>query len=280
MKHRILSISLFSVIAVAVGMEGLLRLIDPWGAYRYNEDGSRLFSLSVIDADRDYALPPGKYEFTGWSVNIQPNKSRVVPDTNNNAPCTVTAVGDSMTFGYGVSDADTWVNLVAQEMQDVHFINAGFNGYNIESILKLMRLYPADGYIYLLIYNDAEELLDRSVQTESIGRSAVKTYIDWSRFLTESRYALTAPISDEKVKRFFAVFDQVLEYPVMVFAFPNKPGTLENQVLLKYGDRVNLLEPYTGANSVVDSHPNALGHQQIASAMKDDIRQFIHAVCK
>src|SRR5688572_6915252 len=92
-------------------LETLLRFVDPWGAVTYFTAGGPTLDLYIPYGERD-VLPAGVYSFPIWTAHINPDHTRLVPD-NAAGNCRIAFVGDSVTFGLGVDDAETWVNLLA-----------------------------------------------------------------------------------------------------------------------------------------------------------------------
>jgi hypothetical protein len=137
-----------------VMLEMLLRFFDPWGVFYLSD-------LQQIEYQNDgfiWRPMPGEYQLTNTKVTILPDYSRSIPDTNLDGDCLIVAIGDSTTYGQGVSDNETWLNSLAQQMPSVHFINTGVNGYDTQHILTRYREYPqADGFIYFITLNDYSE---------------------------------------------------------------------------------------------------------------------------
>ena len=74
------------------------------------------------------------------------------------------AFGRSVTFGYGVDDAETWVNLVAREFPDWHVINEAYPGWSIKNLEGAWEMHPdADMIFVLTITNDSDEPERRSL---------------------------------------------------------------------------------------------------------------------
>ena len=151
MRRAVAAVCL-SILALVLALEFGLRLTDPLGALRYFGDLRAVYAAYREDVSR-YAMRPGSYTFSNWQAIILPDGSRRVPDT---APtdCTIVLVGDSVTFGLGVSDGDTWANLVARELPGVQLVNAGVAGASITSVAATIEATRADGYVYLIIDND------------------------------------------------------------------------------------------------------------------------------
>ncbi len=146
---------LLGVIATLLLSEALLALFDPLG-FAYYRDQAYLGSLLVPDP-RGYNFRPGTYQLSSFRFTLLPDGTRAVPDTNLSADRTLVFVGDSVTFGYGVNDDQTWVNLIARALPDVHVINAGVSGYNSRNVSRAISLYPRTAsLVYLIVSNDAE----------------------------------------------------------------------------------------------------------------------------
>ena len=153
--RRKLIASLIGVLIALLLGEALLGRFDPLG-FAYFRDQSTLGTLLVPDT-RGYAFQPGTHDLSHFSFRMLPDKTRAVPDTKPSAPKTLVFMGDSVTFGYGVNDDQTWVNQVAHDLPYVHVINAGISGYNSTNVLRTVAQYPAaDDLVYLIIDNDAD----------------------------------------------------------------------------------------------------------------------------
>lgn len=148
------------VLFTLVLIEILLRAVDPWGLYYFQDLEKLGNTIFQADAERGYLMPDGQYSFTRWNAEIREG-GRVVPATNNEATCTIAILGDSVAFGYGVNDDQTWLNAAARDLPDVRFINLGVPRYNSSNVLGTWRATPdADAYLYLIISNDLDPALD------------------------------------------------------------------------------------------------------------------------
>lgn len=252
---------LSTTLVLLLVIEGGLRALDPWGVLRYFNDLSTMFRQFRQDDQRGYVLPPGYYSFSNWSATILADGTRRVPDVHA-APCTLAMLGDSVTFGHGVNDADTWVNLLAQTFLSVHFLNVSANGYNIENVAGARRAIHADGYLYLLINNDNQVQVNYR-QTGS-GPSAIRQYL-YVVHPPEHELPLL-PITD-----FNHLLNQMLSDPqVMVVAF-DIPGISQ-----RVPHHIPL---WTATNSRADGHANAEGNRQIARSLAPLVRQMAQQYC-
>ena len=97
-----------------VGIEAALAAVDPWGV-RYFDDVQSIWQASAPDVT-GYSFKPGRYIFGPTAFTIEADGLRAVPGRDSSGP-RVAFVGDSVTFGQGVNDADTWVSLMAAALQ-------------------------------------------------------------------------------------------------------------------------------------------------------------------
>jgi hypothetical protein len=138
---RRLTFVCFAFLFSLVILEGLLRILDPWGVMAYIGDLVAYASGTAPDPLRGYVLAPGAYHMPRWSATVLPDHSRLVPDANTVATCRIVILGDSASFGHGVNDGETWVNLLARQYPNVRVIDAGLDGYNIDNILGLHKAW-------------------------------------------------------------------------------------------------------------------------------------------
>src|SRR5262249_35805545 len=73
--------------------------------------------------------------FTGRRVTIDANGLRLVPGAPAAAARTVLCLGNSVTFGYGLADSETYESQIQTRLDGRmpgrwRFLNAGVNGYN------------------------------------------------------------------------------------------------------------------------------------------------------
>jgi len=78
---------------------------------------------------------------------------------------TIHVFGDSFTFGYGVANADTWLNRLSARLgDDVNILNYGVMGYSLEQMLLGLERYadeiaPGDLVLFTPIAADLERSL-------------------------------------------------------------------------------------------------------------------------
>jgi hypothetical protein len=136
--------------------------------------GGRVFGelpqIFQEDPDLVYAMRPevsGRHVLHGnFDVVYETDERgrKAIPRTPH-APRTIHVFGDSFTFGFGVANADTWLNLVDAELgEEVDVLNYGVMGYALEQmVLSLERhrdeIAPGDLVIFAPISADLERSL-------------------------------------------------------------------------------------------------------------------------
>ena len=265
MRHPQLIAFLISIILSLIIPEIALQIIDPLQAKPYFADIWALFSAAVADDTRGYVLPAGEYRFSDWTATILEDHSRYVPDTHE-SDCTITFVGDSVTFGHGVNDSETWVNLLAQRLPDANLINAGLNGYNGTQALATIREGRASGFFYTLISNDADRIKD------------------WQRRPPPAFYEPILPVylyvlagmQEPAFLRDYEAFDTALSSikemsTVAITGFEGDP--------LATRAGIDTVPYWTHYNSPTDTHANAAGNSEIADAMMPYVASLIENTC-
>lgn len=271
MKHPRLIAFLIVVILSLVIPECTLQAVDPWQVKPYFADLTLLFDSAVSDDARGYVLPAGVYRFSNWSATILDDHSRLVPDTSL-SDCLIAFVGDSVTFGHGVNDADTWVNVLAQRFRQAQMVNAALNGYNASQVLATIREGRASGFFYTLVNNDADPIFD------------------WQRKPPPMLYEPILPVylyvlgnqQTPDFMRDYEAFDAALE---SMKQMPDQYATGHVTIVGFEGDPlatragVPTVPSWTHDNSPTDRHANAEGNVQIADAMQPFVHALIERAC-
>src|SRR5262249_29739819 len=139
---------LFSLITIVLffgSLEILLRIVyRPHQPFRFYAPHSR----SVVERDSEigYRLRPNFYG-TAYASLVQTNSLGFRGpefDPKNKKALRVVAVGDSCTFGFGVSDNNhtypaQLYRLLNERYSDAEVINAGVVGYTSYQVLRLLE---------------------------------------------------------------------------------------------------------------------------------------------
>lgn len=93
------------------------------------------------DKDLGWIPRPGIYSNLGGRVTIDSNCFRKMERSKNSSnKQLILACGDSFTFGYDVSDEETWPFFLAT-MLDCRVVNAGVTGYGLDqTVLRLSKI--------------------------------------------------------------------------------------------------------------------------------------------
>jgi len=167
-KRKTLLFSLVLFLAFFGALEGVLRIVGIKSRVRprlilRTIDIDIDFPFMRPDADLFWSPRPGfRGEFLGKTVTINELGLRGGPVRLPKPPGVrrIACFGDSITFGYGVADEDTYAFLLGKALaaRGVETVNAGVTGYTSHQVLRLLRrLSPtiaADAATFCIGWND------------------------------------------------------------------------------------------------------------------------------
>ncbi len=259
-RRRLIALLLGILLALVLS-EALLARFDPLG-FAYFRDQMVLASLIVPDP-RGYNFRSGTHVLSEFTFTLLRDGTRAVPDTNLAALKTLVFIGDSVTFGYGVGDAQTWVNLVARQRPDLHVVNAGVSGYNSTNVRRGIDQYPADdALVYLIVNNDAEpeNQPDLMPAPPEMGSWLALYLVNLPEYLHP--VGADELIARGEIGRFFDDLRQIrADARVRLVAFDDAFGRMTAR---QFPD-VALIEWATDRVSPADGHPGVRGNQEIAA---------------
>lgn len=270
MKRTILYIA-----GLLLWIELLLNVFDLWGVHHYN-DLAYLAASYRTDAVRGYYLPEGYYNFRHWwwqgfEANQLPDGTRRVPDSHG--WCDVAFIGDSVTWGHGVNDDQTWVNLLAQRIPQMRAINLGVDGYNSEQAKNSMVVAPrAALFVYMIVGNDP-------MPTEVPAKFPYTLYTyAYLRTLFTNHRAIVAPAPSD-IERFERDIQSMAATGRVLFV------SAEDEIMhILLADYQVLWIPDTSQDrklrvSYVDAHANAQGARLIADSIEPALRKILPQFC-
>ena len=141
---------------------------DPWMLI---VAGELRATVTMFDKDVGWKNKPGAYQFRNGAitVTIDQNGARSTGTSDEKVARTVTLIGDSVMFGYGLSDQKTFGWKLQARYPHVRVLNFASPGYStLQSFLLLQKLYqhdiPADSMIILAFgnYMAARDIADAS----------------------------------------------------------------------------------------------------------------------
>jgi hypothetical protein len=241
---------------------------DPFGVYRYSDDMALLFGRFVYTPGRVITYRPGVVTFSNWQMTTLGDGNRAVPGTNTAAMCKIVLLGDSVTFAWGVSDAETWPNLVALQLPNVHLVNTGSPGYSIYEVAATMDAVPADGYVYLLVNNDNVRPRYRgATPIPTPLRSTIQTHLEFPLYMQGAEAEFDAA--------FYATLERLIAAGVSVAAF----DVGKSKALAVRYPAVRLIPFYTSRISRADAHADAAGNRQLAASIFPIVKELAAQVC-
>lgn len=259
-------ILLNTIVFIPVMIDVLLHVFDIWGAHAYSNDLSDIWWHLEDDDERGYRMEPGSYAFTNWTMTINPDGTRRIPETAQGG-CTIAMIGDSVTMGHGVSDGDTFTAQLARDYPLIHFINAGVEGYNAAQIRATRDTIASDAYLYLLIDNDADARVEPFFVEKPFYRLSLPLYY----YIWQSQHSMITGLPQDMTAFDAAIAELKQDNRVVIIG-------LEGNKLPLRAD-VPVVPYWTHVNSFADSHPNREGHSQIAAGIQPYIDVLIDRVC-
>jgi hypothetical protein len=275
-------------------IEVLLRAVDPWGLY-YFQDLEQLGNVIFQpDPVRGYIIPDGEYTFTRWKAEVR-NGGRVVPATYSDSACTIAILGDSVAFGYGVNDGDTWLNVAAREFPDVQFMDLGVPRYNSTNVVGTWKAYPnADAYVYLIISNDLEPALDIKNERFAGGGTGQPWIVRYTNFAlkrgggtdqaelqVQPDTEAAPPLPDDYpgLARFWDEVQELhIDEGVYFVAFEKEP--LTSTLLARDLPLTTWSYPFKRRISLADYHLNPTGNEELAAQALPLLRQIAQDRCE
>lgn len=269
--RRSLIASLTIFLLTLAALEVALAFVDPWGV-------RSIYQLRFLETHYtgplggEYRLPPGTYQFEDWQATVGADMTRAVPDSGRG--CTLTVFGDSVAWGWGVGDAETFANRLAQRYPHVRVVNEGMIGYNSQQVRHTIERSAFDYGIYLIINNDASPPLAFGGNPAQPGHYAFSGFgLLEGRLPALRAYYLYVILAGSAPPVLEDPSQDWLRYHHDLEAL----STRDNLLLLAFDEPfgqetarlhpVRLLPPYTAALSRADSHPDGEGHRQIAAAI-------------
>lgn len=260
-----------NVIAVLLltlfALEVLLRAIDPIGVVAYTRFNAWAHTHRLPDAT-GYIHTPGTYRVNGQAVTIGADGLRITPDSD--ATCTVAVLGDSVLFGFGVSDDDTFVSQLATRYPDVRWINTGRTGYNVDNFHRVLDTRTADGWLYYAVSNDAS---DPPATTAQVRRtySATALHARLVYAFTRTRQASPRAIDWQP---FDELITRLQSRDALMIGADDHAVTAR---LVVHGGAS--IPAHRHPISAVDPHPNPAGHMHIADALTPLVDHWLPTVC-
>lgn len=263
---------LFIVISTVAILEAALAVFDPTGVIYMNEISALFFRDTARPDPRGYRVTPGEHHGRYWSFTIQPDGTRLTPDTNPGAARTAVFIGDSLTFGYGVNDRDVWVNLLARDFTDWQLINPSMPAFNAENYARTFDLYPdADVIFVVTIPND----LTAGAYIAPFEPPPIYAYVDLYLRTLQGRLAPPplneAELRDVSVKWEASLRRMAADPRVHVITFP---GAYAQQVA-RVVPNVSTVGYFTSTVSKIDPHASIAGNRELYESMLPVVRAVL-----
>lgn len=264
------------LILIPLAMDFALNVFDIWGVRYFSQ-------LSVIHGAMRggiaYYLPKGHYNLRHWWYGFEAEQitdgQRRVPDSRG--WCQVAFVGDSVTWGFGVDDDQTWIDLLAKRLPQMEAINLGEIGYNSEQVLDSIRSHPgAIAYVYLIIPNDV-------MATQTLPEVPAEPMLLSYARVVRAIFNGYPPIvlndwqADARFRSDLATMRAIGNVYFVAADHPALRTLLEGQPIRAWVLDSSLSDKYR--ISLTDAHPNPTGHQIIASQLESVLKSVLTRYC-
>jgi hypothetical protein len=265
------NVSIISLITLIM-LEFLLWNIDPLGVM------TERYWIEFVNKYRyehptGYAIQPGEYQIRGNTVTIDSAGNRQLPARYSN--CTIAFIGDSFTFGWGVSDNEAFPHLIAEMRPEVQFINTAKPGYNAVNLQRSFEHWSADAYIYTGNYNDLvhNTAYPNASYMPQIEHLALRAYSSFMH--RQQRQKNDVPTQTEK-KRYDKMLSTIESMDNVLVAFTDQHTA---QVASR---RLNgiIIMPDVTTISIADGHPDVAGHEIYAQKFLPQVDQLISENCQ
>lgn len=274
--RRLLGIAVGTALTLVL-LEGLLRLVDPFGVAYFHDLAANFYDVALPDP-RGYVVAPGQYRASHWSFTIGDDHTRAVPDTNPDAERTMVFIGDSVTFGYGVEDAETFVNLVAREFPDWRVVNDSYPGWNIQNLEAALQMHPdADLIFVLTITNDSDEPM-RTADMRGWRPPYVQLYATMIVWLVRG-FPLPSPETVAALEPAWrASIANIAADPRVTLLVIDTTGDYDRRVAEMFPAQTEILRNYSALISTVDSHPDPSSHAYLAGQIVPIVAERVEAL--
>lgn len=255
------------IVIIVVMLEVLLRLVDPLGVHTYYQWLKFSFNERTTHPT-GYTFNDGDYVIAGHEVTIE-NTNRILP-VRPDATCTIAFIGDSVTFGVGVGDSETFAWGIAELYPDVQFVNTGRGGYDSWDLSNSIQYWEADAYMYLIVANDVTEGYMPSAYEHLPTRLALHNYIAWFNYT----YVPSDISNGNNLSAYGDMLDVMDSYPVLYTSYNRHlafdVASERHEVILAEGMPII---------SRVDPHPTVEGHRRMASIFAPHVEDLIEEYC-
>lgn len=237
------------------------RTDEYWKAFLYSRTeklGTQdITDVAVYDADLGWRMRPN-YKAEGVSHDVRGFRSTRVNQLEPGR-IKILAIGDSFTYGYGVSDGETYPAYLAK-LGHFEVTNAGVNGYGIDQAILMWEIEGKAFHPDLVILG---YVVDDFYRNALRVRVAPKPYFEFDK--TEGSFRLRGiPVPDKQTTRSLAAFQPKFSFRVVdalrwfvdktrrKLGYPDEMGLRETSRLSSY--LLNRLESSvreTGAKLIV-----------------------------
>ncbi len=157
---------MFPFLVAGLGMEWWLRPQVP-------RNSVTPFQTSTVDGLPHEMRPNFQTLYKGATVQINEHGFRGDLPPRKESTWRVAIIGDSVTFGNAIGEADTLPVLLQERLPNAQFLNCGIPGFNAENVRQLLEqrvlAFEPDAVVYVFVSND----INRSAPQREIPADSV-----------------------------------------------------------------------------------------------------------
>jgi hypothetical protein len=276
LMRRLAAFGVTAALTLAL-IEVLLRATDPFGVAYFHDLAANFYDVALPDP-RGYVVAPGEYRASHWSFTILGDHTRAVPDTPADAERTMVFIGDSVAFGYGVEDEETFVNLVARAFPDWRVVNDSYPGWNIQNLEAAWKMHSdADLIFVLTITNDLHEPM-RTADMRGWRPTYIQLYATMVWWLLRGFPVPSAEAVAALEPGWLESITRIATDPRVTLLVIDTTGGYDDRVMDLFPDKTHRLENFSSLVSTVDSHPDPSSHAFLAEQIVPIVREKVAAL--
>ena len=132
---KVILINLFLIVVILVVLESIVRFFGLVGLQGYDKDA--FFSENNIT----FSKPNRTFKVFGKKVQTDQNGFRIPLDnfTYDKKENFILVLGDSVTFGVGVEEKNSYIGILRQKFKKNNILNAAIFGHNLQSYTYIIQ---------------------------------------------------------------------------------------------------------------------------------------------
>lgn len=179
---KVILFNLFLIVVILVVLESLVRFFGLTGLQGYDKDAF------LSENNITFSKPNRTFKVFGKKVQTDQNGFRIPLDnfTYNKKENYILVLGDSVTFGVGVEEKNSYIGILRQKFKKKNILNAAIFGHNLQSYFYIIKKNnkdfknKIDKVIIFLSLNDIVPyqgvIFKKNLNQDTINKSFFESY--------------------------------------------------------------------------------------------------------